>query len=163
MSISAALCHLTWDGVKVNLLDTPGEPSFQGDTLAALRAVDAALMVVNATAGVEVQTERSGTAPPTSGCRAPIVVNMLDRERADFDTALAAVAELAPGAVRDPDPDRQRGGLPGVVNLVSMTATTYDGGADRGDHRADPRRARRARPRRPASTSSTWSPSRTTP
>ena len=58
MSIAAALCHLDWNGVKVNLIDTPGEPSFQGDTLAALRAVDAALMVVNATAGVEVQTER---------------------------------------------------------------------------------------------------------
>ncbi len=58
MSITASLCHLTWHGVKVNLIDTPGEPSFQGDYLAALRAVDAALMVVNATAGVEVQTER---------------------------------------------------------------------------------------------------------
>ena len=57
--------------MKVNLIDTPGEPSFQGDTLAALRAVDAALMVVNATAGVEVQTERSGTAPTGSACRAP--------------------------------------------------------------------------------------------
>src|ERR687896_1048760 len=52
MSISASLCHATWNGVKVNLIDTPGEPSFQADALTALRAVEAALMVVNATAGV---------------------------------------------------------------------------------------------------------------
>jgi elongation factor G len=58
MSISAALCHLEWKGVKVNLIDTPGEPSFHADTLGALRAVDAVLVAVNATAGVEVQTER---------------------------------------------------------------------------------------------------------
>src|SRR5262245_7294725 len=45
MTISASLTHATWNGVKVNLIDTPGEPSFQADTLSALRAVDSALMV----------------------------------------------------------------------------------------------------------------------
>src|SRR5207253_3151908 len=58
MSIAASLCHLTWKGVQVNLIDTPGEQSFHADTLSSLRAADAALMVVNGTIGVEVQTER---------------------------------------------------------------------------------------------------------
>ncbi|HSJ74407.1 MAG TPA: elongation factor G [Miltoncostaeaceae bacterium] len=132
MSISASLCHLTWGGVKVNLIDTPGEPSFQGDTLTALRAVDAALMVLNATSGVEVQTERLWGRAEELGLPRAAVVNMLDRERADFDATMAALKELAPGAVAIQIPIGSEAGFRGVVNLVSMTATTYDGGAATG-------------------------------
>ena len=132
MSISASLCHLTWNGVKVNLIDTPGEPSFQGDTLTALRAVDAALMVLNATSGVEVQTERLWARAEELGLPRAAVVNMLDRERADFDATMAALKELAPGAVAIQIPIGSEAGFRGVVNLVSMTATTYDGGSPTG-------------------------------
>jgi elongation factor G len=132
MSITAALCHLTWGGVKVNLIDTPGEPSFQGDTLTAMRAVDAALMVLNATAGVEVQTERMWTRAQELGLPRAAVVNMLDRERADFDATMAALEELAPGAVAIQIPIGAESGFRGVVNLVSMTATTYDAGSPAG-------------------------------
>src|SRR5918992_6291082 len=59
MSISAALCHLEWQGRKINLIDTPGEPSFQGDAIAALHVVEGALVVVSGVMGVEVQTTRS--------------------------------------------------------------------------------------------------------
>ena len=58
MSLSAGLCHLEWQGRKVNLIDTPGDPGFQADTLAALHVVEGAIMVVNAVAGVEVTTTR---------------------------------------------------------------------------------------------------------
>ena len=132
MSISASLCHLTWNGVKVNLIDTPGEPSFQGDTLTALRAVDAALMVLNATSGVEVQTERLWGRAEELGLPRAAVVNMLDRERADFDATMAALKELAPGAVAIQIPIGSEAGFRGVVNLVSMTATTYDAGSPAG-------------------------------
>jgi elongation factor G len=132
MSISASLCHLTWNGVKVNLIDTPGEPSFQGETLTALRAVDAALMVLNATSGIEVQTERLWARAAELGLPRAAVVNMLDRERADFDTTVEALKELAPGAVAIQIPIGQEAGFRGVVNLVSMTATTYDGGSPEG-------------------------------
>jgi elongation factor G len=132
MSISASLCHLTWSGVKVNLIDTPGEPSFQGETLTALRAVDAALMVLNATSGVEVQTERTWARAAELGLPRAAVVNMLDRERADFDATMEALKELAPGAVAIQIPIGSEAGFRGVVNLVSMTATTYDGGSPAG-------------------------------
>ena len=132
MSISASLCHLTWNGVKVNLIDTPGEPSFQGETLTALRAVDAALMVLNATSGIEVQTERLWARAAELGLPRAAVVNMLDRERADFDTTVEALKELAPGAVAIQIPIGQEAGFRGVVNLVSMTATTYEGGSPAG-------------------------------
>ncbi len=132
MSISASLCHLEWGGVKINLIDTPGEPSFQGDTLAALRAVNAVLMVLNATAGIEVQTERLWARAAEQGLPRAAVVNMLDRERADFDATMAALTELAPGAVAIQVPIGSEAGFRGVVNLVSMTATTYDGGSPYG-------------------------------
>ena len=132
MSITASLCHLTWNGVKVNLIDTPGEPSFQGDTLTGMRAADAALMVVNATAGVEVQTERLWERAVELGLPRALAVNMLDRERADFDASMEALKSLAPGVVAIQIPIGSEAGFRGVVNLVSMTATTYDGGSPAG-------------------------------
>jgi len=132
MSISASLCHLDWHGVKVNLVDTPGEPSFQADTLMALRAVDAALLVVNATAGVEVQTDRLWGRAAELGLPRAVVINMLDRERADFEASMDALRAMAPGAVAIQLPIGSEGGFRGVVNLVSMTATTYDGASSAG-------------------------------
>ena len=129
MSISASLCHLSWQGAKVNLVDTPGEPSFQADAIASLRAVDAALMVINATSGIEVQTERLWGRAAEAGLARAAVVNMLDRERADFGACMDALRELAPGAVAIQVPIGAEAAFRGVVNLVSMTATTYDGGA----------------------------------
>ena len=53
LSISAALTHATWKGRKLNLIDTPGDPSFQADALGALRVVEGALFVVSGVLGVE--------------------------------------------------------------------------------------------------------------
>src|SRR3989442_14805446 len=58
MSIGAALGSFEYDGREINLIDTPGEPSFVADATAALRVCDAAVVVVNAVMGVEVHTER---------------------------------------------------------------------------------------------------------
>ena len=58
MSLSASICHLEWQGRKINLIDTPGDAGFQGDAIAALRVVEGALFVVSAVMGVEVQTSR---------------------------------------------------------------------------------------------------------
>jgi elongation factor G len=125
MTITASLCNATWQGTKVNLIDTPGEPSFHADTLASLQAVDAALFAVNATAGVEVQTERLWRRAEEAGLARAFVITMLDRERADFAGTLAALKELAPGAVALQIPIGSEHEFQGVVNLVSMTATTY--------------------------------------
>jgi elongation factor G len=125
MSIAASLCNATWQGTKINLIDTPGEPSFHADTLASLQAVDAVLLAVNATSGVEVQTERLWRRAEEAGLARGAVITMLDRERADFDAALAALKELAPGAVALQIPIGAEQDFRGVVNLVSMTATTY--------------------------------------
>ena len=129
ISISAALTNARWQGVKVNLLDTPGEPSFHADTLSVLPAVDAAVMVVNAASGIELQTRRLWARCAELGLPRAVVVNMLDRERADFGEVMAALREMAPGCVALQMPIGAEHDISGVVSLVSMTASTYDGGA----------------------------------
>ena len=47
MSISASVTHLEWEGRTINLIDTPGEPSFQADVLGALRVVEGAIVTVS--------------------------------------------------------------------------------------------------------------------
>src|SRR3989440_9444803 len=58
MSLAASICHLEWQGRKINPIDTPADAAFQGDAIAALRIVEGALFVVSAVMGVEVQTAR---------------------------------------------------------------------------------------------------------
>ena len=84
MSISATLSSLTWQDRKINLLDTPGEPSFVADALGALRVCESAVFVVNAVMGVEVTTSRLWARAAELDIARMLFVNMLDRERADF-------------------------------------------------------------------------------
>ncbi|HSS80599.1 MAG TPA: GTP-binding protein, partial [Gaiellaceae bacterium] len=56
MSLASSICHLEWQGRKINLIDAPGDAGFTGDTIAALRVVEGALVVASAVMGVEVQT-----------------------------------------------------------------------------------------------------------
>ena len=84
MSIGASLASFQWDDRKINLIDTPGEPSFVADALAALRVCEGAVFVVNAVMGVEVGTMRLWERADELGLARLIFVNMLDRERADF-------------------------------------------------------------------------------
>src|SRR3712207_479517 len=91
MSISATLSSFEWMDRKVNLLDTPGEPSFIADALGSLRVCESAVFVVNAVMGVEVSTQRLWQRAEELGVARLIYVNMLDRERADFFRTLDAL------------------------------------------------------------------------
>ena len=84
MSISTTLSSFEWHERKINLLDTPGEPSFVADTLGALRVCESAVFVVNAVMGVEVTTQRLWARAAELDIARMLFVNMLDRERADF-------------------------------------------------------------------------------
>src|SRR6201997_2463785 len=84
MSISASLSSFQWRERKINLLDTPGEPSFVADALGALRVCESAIFVVNAVMGVEVSTVRLWARAAELDIARLLFVNMLDRERADF-------------------------------------------------------------------------------
>src|SRR3954454_24716007 len=84
MSLAASLCHLDWQGRKINLVDTPGDSGFQADTITALRVVEGALVVVSGVMGVEVNTSRVWPRAEALELSRIVFVNMLDRERADF-------------------------------------------------------------------------------
>jgi elongation factor G len=123
MSLSASLCHVEWEGRKINLLDTPGDPGFQADTLAALRVVEGALVVVNAVAGVEVQTVRLWERCAERDVSRVVFVNMLDRERADFFAALEGLrSQFSDRCVAVQIPIGHEHELQGVVDLLHLRA-----------------------------------------
>src|SRR3979409_2553133 len=118
MSLSAALVNLEWDGRKINLIDTPGDSGFQGDAVASLRVVEGALLVVSGVMGVEVNTSRVWARADELGLSRVVVVNMLDRERADFFRVLAAGQEqLPPRCVAIQLPIGSEHELTGIVDL----------------------------------------------
>src|SRR5918997_5317101 len=93
MSISLSLTHADWQGRKLNLIDIPGDPGFQGEARAALRVVEGALLVVSGVMGVEVGTGRVWKRAEELGLARVVFVNMLDRERADFLRALESLKQ----------------------------------------------------------------------
>src|ERR1039458_4705058 len=123
MSISLALSSFEWRGRKINLLDTPGEPSFVADALSALRVCESAVFVVNAVMGVEVSTSRLWARAAELDLARMLFVNMLDRERADFFRALEHLKKaFGPHAVATEIPIGSEHELEGVIDLVDMKA-----------------------------------------
>ncbi|HYX86204.1 MAG TPA: elongation factor G [Gaiellales bacterium] len=130
MSIAAAVTHLDWDGRTINLIDTPGEPSFQADVLGALRVVEGAIVTVSGVMGVEVGTERLWKRCDQLGLSRLVLVNLLDRERADFFQALEALqTRLSPKCVAVELPIGSEHEFHGVVDLVHMVAYDHGDGA----------------------------------
>jgi elongation factor G len=128
MSIGAAVTTFEHDGRKVNMIDTPGEPSFVADTLGALRVVDAAVFVVSGVMGVEVHTERLWQRADQEGLARLVFVNMLDRERADFFRALESLkSAFGQHVVATEIPIGAEHEIRGVVDLIDMTAFEYEG------------------------------------
>jgi elongation factor G len=128
MSISAALASFSWRDVKVNLIDTPGEPSFIADALGALRVCESAVFVVNGVMGVEVSTQRLWTRAAELGVARLIFVNMLDRERADFFRTLESLkTAFGPHVVATEIPIGSEHEVRGLIDLVDMKAYQYDG------------------------------------
>ena len=128
MSISAGLSSFRWDDRKINLIDTPGEPSFIADALAALRVVDGAVFVVNGVMGVEVTTSRLWERAADLGLARIVFVNMLDRERADFFRTLDSLKQaFGPHVVATEIPIGSEHELQGVIDLTDMKAFRYEG------------------------------------
>jgi elongation factor G len=129
MSLAATICHLDWQGRKINLVDTPGDAGFQGDAIAALRVVEGALFAVSGVMGVEVQTSRQWQRAEQHGLSRLIFVNMLDRERADFFRALESLrAQLSDKCVAVHLPIGAEHELTGIVDLLHMNAYMDPGG-----------------------------------
>ena len=127
MSISASLRSFTWDERKINLLDTPGEPSFVADALGALRVCESAIFCVNAVLGVEVGTTRLWARAAELDLARMVCVTMLDRERADFFRTLEQLKDaFGPHVVATEIPIGREHDVRGVIDLVDMRAYAYD-------------------------------------
>jgi elongation factor G len=132
MSIDAAVCSFEHDNRKLNVIDTPGEPSFVAEALGALAVSDAAVVVVNAVSGVEVGTDRLWQRAAEAGLPRLVFVNMLDRERADFFATLESLkAAFGPHVVATEIPIGSEHDVSGVIDLIDMKAFLHDG-PDRG-------------------------------
>src|SRR5881398_2895719 len=133
MSLSGAQLNLDWQERKINLLDTPGDAGFQADTLAALRVVEGALVVVSAVMGVEVNTVRVWKRADEYELSRVVFVNMLDRERADFFRVLEAVrAQLSDRCIAIQLPIGSEHEVSGIVDLLHMCAYLDPGGGKEG-------------------------------
>jgi elongation factor G len=142
ISISTAIAVAEWKKTKINILDTPGYNIFINDTRASLVAADSALVLVDGVAGVEVQTEKVWAFANDYKLPRAIVINKLDRERADFQRALASVHEVfGRAAVPIQLPIGSEREFKGVVDLIRMKAYTYtpdgDGKGKEGEIPAD--------------------------
>jgi elongation factor G len=128
MSIGASVASFEHDGRKINLIDTPGEPSFIADTVGALRVADSAVVVVNAVMGVEVHTERLWQRADREGLARLVYVNMLDRERADFFRALESLQKaFGNHVVATEIPIGVEHEVSGVIDLIDMKAFVAQG------------------------------------
>ena len=140
ISIQTGIAYAEWAGpgqsekTKINLLDTPGYSTFVNETRATLIAADAALIVVDALAGVQVVTERVWDYCTEYELPRGVVINWMDRELANFDRALESVQQVFGRSVVPIQlPIGAEKSFRGVVDLVAMKALVY---APDGDGRA---------------------------
>jgi elongation factor G len=129
-TISSALYAFDFGEDHFTLVDTPGNSNFQADGQIVLRALDGALLVVSASDGARVGTDRMFRL-----CReisVPVVafVNGMDRERADLDATLESLRKMDASPVLLTLPIGHGEGLEGVVDLLEMKAYTAAGEGD---------------------------------
>ena len=125
-TLSASLAYAEWKNTKINLIDTPGFGNFFSDARAALQVADAALVVVDAVAGAEVQTEKAWAAAEEQALPRLVIVNRLDRDRASLDRTLESVRQTLGRAIIPIQlPIGEEKKFSGVVDLVAMKAYTF--------------------------------------
>jgi elongation factor G len=130
-TLSATPAWCEWQKTKINIIDTPGMANFLSDARAALRVADAAVVVVDAVSGAEVQTEKVWAEAESLGLPRLVVMNRLDRERASLDRALASLRDACSRTVTPIQmPIGEEKGFKGVVDLVAMKAYTWAGDGD---------------------------------
>jgi elongation factor G len=130
-SLSLAVASLEHDGHRVTLLDTPGYPDFVAEVVSGFAAADAALIVMDATAGVEVGLETAVALGRTTGRAAMFVINKSDRENADPTAALDALRATFGTKIAPLHLAIGKGeGFEGYVDLVHRKAWRWDGKAE---------------------------------
>jgi elongation factor G len=124
-SLNLSILPLEWNGHKVNLVDTPGYMDFMGEVKCGLRAVEVAMITVDAVSGVQVGTEFAWRFANELDLPRAVIVNRMDRENADFAAALSQIQSLWGGkCVPLQLPIGSQQAFQGVVDLLAMKAYT---------------------------------------
>ena len=122
ITINVALAQVTHDGTKINFIDTPGFADFAGDQKAGLRVADSALVVVDASAGVQVGTQLVWRDLDARTTPRVVVVSRLDRDNADFDRTLQQLRDAYGIRVVPLHPPLgEHQGLAGTIDLLHGT------------------------------------------
>ncbi|GLW67026.1 elongation factor G [Actinomadura rubrobrunea] len=138
-SVNLALAPLTYGGVKVNLIDTPGYADFVGDLRAGLRAADAALFVISAVDGIDGLTRQLWEECAAVGMPRAVVITKVDQQRGDFDDVVMTCQDVfGEGVAPIYFPISSGDGLQGLIGLLSQRCFDYSGG-ERVERDPDPR------------------------
>ncbi|HXT27916.1 MAG TPA: elongation factor G [Vicinamibacterales bacterium] len=125
-TLSASVAYAEWNKTKINFIDTPGMANFLSDARAALRVADAALVVVDAVAGVEVSTEKVWADAADLALPRIVVLNRVDRERASLDRSLESLRGVFGRTVIPIQlPIGEEKAFAGVIDLVAMKAAMF--------------------------------------
>ncbi|HVB97588.1 MAG TPA: elongation factor G [Chloroflexota bacterium] len=123
ISVQLSLLPLEWNGLKINLVDTPGYADFAGEVIAAMRVVDAALILFEAVSGVEVGAENAWKYAAERNLPRLLVVGKMDRENADFNRTVEQIRERFGNRVVPIQlPLGSQENFNGVIDLVTMKA-----------------------------------------
>jgi len=125
MGINLSLLPFEWQGVKLNLIDTPGYADFIGEVRSGLRVTEGAIVVICAASGVEVGTEQMWGDAEKANLPRLIFVNKMDRDNADFFSTLKGIqAKLSPRCLPLQLPIGSQKDFQGIIDLVTMKAYT---------------------------------------
>jgi elongation factor G len=131
MSIAASAAYVEWGKTKINVIDTPGFNMFVHEARMVLPVVDAAIVVVDGVAGVEVVTQRVWNDCEEYKTPRLIVVNRMDRDRANAERVLESlISAFGRNVIPIELPIGSEKNLTGVVDLVRMKAYTYELGGN---------------------------------
>jgi elongation factor G len=129
-SINLAIASLEHDGTRITIVDTPGYADFQADVVEALAAVDAAIVIVDASAGVETGTEEVWKLADARGLPRMVFVNKMDRDNANYDATLDTLkARFGPKIAPVYLPIGAAEGFSGYVDVIEEHATVYENGS----------------------------------
>lgn len=125
-SLSASLHHFKWEKSEMNIIDTPGDSNFSADLQNCLQIVDAAIVVIDAVSGVQVQTEKVWKYADNFGLPRLIFINKIDMERANFTQVLKSIEEILgkkPMVIQLPLGEESA--FAGVIDLITMKALRF--------------------------------------
>ena len=134
LSLSTSLAPVEFEGVKINVLDTPGFTDFQGELKNAILAADSVIVVIDAVAGVEVGTELAWEYARLSEQPIMAVINKMDRENADYEGVLEQLRTQFDDYkfIQIMLPIGRQAEFRGVANALTQKAY-FGAGADRAD------------------------------